>query len=306
MSSARGIPVDNVETYLGYAELDAYLKDRLNPSYSGFLRRHREVVVASSLAEVGTTSWKALDITWFRRFSQKATLENELLEKINKERSGMENYWKDVEVECKLRRERNHLNALIEVVAQRWEYNLDEEDEDDAHDPPAPIEEAEPSNIDSPHLIDFQEEEEISDIDNETPELTEGVRQLNISRPEPIRVQAVWRRQRLSAATMSDIRTLRPVKRVAYTGLSNRCHTSKKRQREPVPERSTSHPPNSPERSRQSDVDFGHDETVDLGDENVEFGNVEVDSVHSSGASDDGDNERPRKRPRCLGVPSIA
>ncbi|GBC09198.1 hypothetical protein RclHR1_08690001 [Rhizophagus clarus] len=33
---------------------------------------------------------------------------------------------------------------------------------------------------------------------------------------------------------------------------------------------------------------------VDLGDENVEFGNVEMDSVHSSGASDDGDNATGR------------
>ncbi|GBB83914.1 hypothetical protein RclHR1_10580002 [Rhizophagus clarus] len=294
MSSARGIPVDNVKTYPGYTELNTYLKDQVNPSYSGFLRRYREVVVASSLAEAGTIAWKSLDITWFRRFSEEATLEDELLEKVNKERSGLENYWKDVEEECTLRKERDRLNALIEVVegnlsiiAQRWECNLDEEDEYDAHDPPAPIEEAEPSNIDSPHLLDFQEEEEILDIDNETPDLTEGVRQLNISQPEPIRVQAIWRRQRLSAATMSDIRTLRPVKRVTYAGLSNRCHTSKKRHREPVPERSTSRPPNSPARSQQSNVDFGHDETVDLGDENVEFGNVEMDSVDSSGASDD-------------------
>ncbi|GES78662.1 hypothetical protein RCL_jg21559.t1 [Rhizophagus clarus] len=272
---ARGIPVDNVKTYPGHAELVAYLKDQVNPSYLGFLCRYREVVVTSSLAEVGTITWESLEITWFHRFSEKAILENELLEKVNKERFGLENYWKDVEEECMLKKERDHLNALIEevegslnIIAQRWEYNLDEEDEDDAHSPPTPIEEAGPSDIDSPHLLDFQEEEEIPDINDETPELTEGVRQLNISQPEPIRVQAVWRRQRLSAATMTDIRTLQPVKRVTYTGLSNRCHTLKKRQREPAPERSTSHPPNSPARSRQSDVDFGHDETV-MANDNV-------------------------------------
>ncbi|GES97337.1 hypothetical protein RCL_jg7217.t1 [Rhizophagus clarus] len=213
----------------------------------GFLRHYREVVVASSLAEVGTIVWKSLDITWFRRFSEEATLEllfcfhsdwenycavivgnhpqlflhgypNFVVVKstdsqggVNKEHSGLENYWKDVEEECKSGRGR------LSIIAQKWEYNLDEEDEDYT-----------------------MEEKEISDIDDETPELTEGVQTAG--------------------------------EEVAYTGFSNHQKNDRK---------------NLMFTTRQSDVDFGHNETVDLGDENVDLGNIEMDSVHSSGASDD-------------------
>ncbi|GBB98911.1 hypothetical protein RclHR1_03360008 [Rhizophagus clarus] len=39
----------------------------------------------------------------------------------------------------------------LSVIAQRWNCNLDnEEDEDDTHDPPAPIEDAGTSNVGSP------------------------------------------------------------------------------------------------------------------------------------------------------------
>ncbi|GBC00591.1 hypothetical protein RclHR1_03900008 [Rhizophagus clarus] len=176
------------------------------------------------LTEVGTIVWKSLDITWFRRFSEEATLEllfcfhsdwenycavivgnhpqlflhgypNFVV--VNKEHSGLENYWKDVEEECKL------------------------------------------------------EEKEISDIDDETPELTEGVQTAG--------------------------------EEVAYTGFSNH----QKNDRKNLTINISSSKLISMFTTRQSDVDFGHNETVDLGDENVDLGNIEMDSVHSSGASDD-------------------
>ncbi|GBB90595.1 hypothetical protein RclHR1_01760019 [Rhizophagus clarus] len=87
---------------------------------------------------------------------------------VNREHSGLENYWKDIKEKCELK------------------------DEDDTHNLSAPIEEAGISAISITHLLNSQKEE-IPYIDVETLELIEGVRQLNISQPEPKRVQAVWK-----------------------------------------------------------------------------------------------------------------
>ncbi|CAG8432886.1 4715_t:CDS:2 [Diversispora eburnea] len=92
------------QNYPGYEALITYLTRSRNKSFLGFLRRCRDVIVATTSA---TSRWVDLDHTWAVRFiSEAGKLGDDLEEKVGSERERrakkLEDYWNEVIYECKL------------------------------------------------------------------------------------------------------------------------------------------------------------------------------------------------------------
>ncbi|CAG8643365.1 17844_t:CDS:2 [Acaulospora morrowiae] len=88
------------EIYVGHVELVSYLATYT--SFWGFISRFREVIVTSSLTSP-TSCRQDLDNTWVR------------LERL-RGKKGLEEYWKGVEQECKMKRDITNHKAEIERV----------------------------------------------------------------------------------------------------------------------------------------------------------------------------------------------
>src|SRR6266540_1672269 len=72
---------NNQESYNSYNELVKYLRERKNKTFFGFLLRHREVIVTSSMSS--PPNWLDLNNTWVTNFVRKAgRLQLNLSEKV--------------------------------------------------------------------------------------------------------------------------------------------------------------------------------------------------------------------------------
>ncbi|RIA79663.1 hypothetical protein C1645_882567, partial [Glomus cerebriforme] len=100
-------------TYVGYDELDSYLKQRRNKSLLGFLTRYREVIV-SSLTFSAISHWKDLDNTWSTRFlheakridrSNFARLEKKIKMERSRHEKDLESFWCDLVQECRIKQD---------------------------------------------------------------------------------------------------------------------------------------------------------------------------------------------------------